>query len=220
MYPGEQTNSVSSGNAFYIANNIAPVYPMYVRDADGNIMTNNGRLVYDYGDGKSTNCKRSFMSIANPAGDLIYNKTEYLRDALNSTWFAEITPIQGLTISARFGMNIDNTRYNDLSNAFMGQSAEYGGTATQAALRTFGFDQQYVANYQFAINDANHFDITAGYDGYRYQYTELGAYGQKLYDPNSNYISNVIDNIVADGKKDEYSTEGIFARVNYSYKDT
>ena len=220
MYPGEQTNSVSSGNAFYIANNIAPVYPMYVRDADGNIMTNNGRLVYDYGDGKSTNCKRSFMSIANPAGDLIYNKTEYLRDALNSTWFAEITPIQGLTISARFGMNIDNTRYNDLSNAFMGQSAEYGGTATQAALRTFGFDQQYVANYQFAINDANHFDITAGYDGYRYQYTELGAYGQKLYDPNSYYISNVIDNIVADGKKDEYSTEGIFARVNYSYKDT
>lgn len=84
------------------------------------------------------------MSIANPAGDLIYNKTEYLRDAINSNWFAEITPIKGLTISARFGMNIDNTRYNDLSNAFMGQSAEYGGEANQAALRTFGFDQQYV----------------------------------------------------------------------------
>lgn len=53
MYPGEQTNSSSSGNAFFIANNIAPVYPMYVRDTDGNIMTNNGRLVYDYEDGKA-----------------------------------------------------------------------------------------------------------------------------------------------------------------------
>ena len=220
MYPGEQTNSSSSGNAFFIANNIAPVYPMYVRDADGNIMTNNGRLVYDYGDGKSTKSKRPFMSIANPAGDLIYNKTEYLRDAINSNWFAEITPIKGLTVSARFGMNIDNTRYNDLSNAFMGQSAEYGGGANQAALRTFGFDQQYVANYQFAYNEVNHFDITAGYDGYTYQYTELGANGQTLYDPNSYYISNVIDNITASGKKDVYSTEGIFARVNYSYNDT
>ena len=220
MYPGEQTNSSSSGNAFFIANNMAPVYPMYVRDTEGNIMTNNGRLVYDYGDGKSTKMKRSFMSIANPAGDLIYNKTEYLRDAINSNWFAEITPIKGLTISARFGMNIDNTRYNDLGNAFMGQSAEYGGNAEQAALRTFGFDQQYVANYQFAYNEVNHFDITAGYDGYTYQYTELGANGQSLYDPNSYYISNVIDNIIASGKKDVYSTEGIFARVNYSYNDT
>lgn len=218
-YPAEQTNSSSSGNAFYIANNIAPVYPMYVRNADGSIATVNGLTRYDYGDGVSSNGNRSFMSIANPAGDLKYNKTEYLRDIMGANWFAEITPLKGLVLTARFGMNIENTRYNDLGNAYMGQSAEYGGTAYQAAMRTYGFDQQYVANYQFSFNDVNHIDITAGYDGYTYSYTELSASGQNLYNPDSFYISNAIDNINGDGKKDLYSTEGFFARVNYSYND-
>ena len=149
-YPGEQQNTASSGNAFYIANFAAPIYPLYVRDANGNIMTNNGRKVYDYGDGQSTNQSRSFMSISNPAGDLIYNKTEYLMDIINANWYAQITPIKGLTLTARYGLHIDNTRYNDLGNAYMGQTASYGGTATQEHMRTFGFDQQYVANYNFS----------------------------------------------------------------------
>lgn len=222
-YPAEQSSDYasSSGNAFFVANNIAPVYPMYVRGEDGNILTNNGRLVYDYGDGVSTPLgNRSFMSISNPAGDLIYNKTEYLKDVLNLNWFAELTPLKGLTLSARFGLNVDNTRYNDLGNAYMGQSASYGGTATQGTARTYGFDQQYVATYQFAVQDVHHFDITAGYDGYNYEYSELYGNGQNLYNPESFYLSNVIDNITAGGDKFTYATAGIFGRVNYSFDDT
>ena len=221
-YPGDQdaNATASSGNAFYIANNMAPIYPLYVRGADKQIMLNNGRKVYDYGDGQSTNFSRSFMSIANPSGDLIYNKREYLSDVINANWFAEITPITGLTISARYGLNIDNTRQNEMGNAYMGQFASYGGTAYQAAIRTYGFDQQYVANYQFALKDVHHFDVTAGYDGYSYEYTLLEGSGQNLYNPESFYLGNVIDKFTIGGKKDLYSTKGFFGRVNYSYNDT
>ena len=221
-YPGDQdaNATASSGNAFYIANNMAPIYPLYVRGADKQILLNNGRKVYDYGDGQSTNFSRSFMSIANPSGDLIYNKREYLSDVINANWFAEITPITGLTISARYGLNIDNTRQNEMGNAYMGQSASYGGTAYQAAIRTYGFDQQYVANYQFVLKDVHHFDVTAGYDGYSYEYTLLEGSGQNLYNPESFYLGNVIDKFTIGGKKDLYSTKGFFGRVNYSYNDT
>ncbi len=221
-YPGDQdaNATASSGNAFYIANNMAPIYPLYVRGANKQILLNNGRKVYDYGDGQSTNFSRSFMSIANPSGDLIYNKREYLSDVINANWFAEITPITGLTISARYGLNIDNTRQNEMGNAYMGQSASYGGTAYQAAIRTYGFDQQYVANYQFALKDVHHFDVTAGYDGYSYEYTLLEGSGQNLYNPESFYLGNVIDKFTIGGKKDLYSTKGFFGRVNYSYNDT
>lgn len=56
-YPGDQTATASSGNAFLLANNIAPVYPMYVRNADGSLAydKNSGNKIYDYGDGSSTN---------------------------------------------------------------------------------------------------------------------------------------------------------------------
>ena len=221
-YPGDQDgdHTASSGNAFYIANNIAPIYPMYVRGEDKQIMTLTGRPVYDYGDGKSVpGYSRAFMQIANPAGDLVYNKTNYMRDVFNTNWFAELTPIKGLTVSARFGLNVDNTRLNLLSNPYMGQSAEYNGEVVQAAMRTYGLDQQYVANYNFTLQDIHHFDITAGYDGYTYEYTELSGQGQNLYDPESEFVSNTIDKKNATGFKQTYATEGFFGRVNYSYDD-
>lgn len=221
QYPGEQDAlaTSSSGNAFFIANNIAPVYPIYVRNSSGNIIRDKGRPVYDYGDGVSTPYSRSFMSISNPAGDLTYNKEEYLRDIMNLTWFGELTPVKGLSITARYGLHVDNTRYNSLGNSKYGQSAQYGGTAYQQHERTFGFDQQYVANYQFAINDINHIDVTLGYDGYEFERATIDASGQNLYNPNFYYVNNTIDQRKGYGKKDTYATEGYFGRINYNYND-
>jgi len=219
QYPGEQTSTSSSGNAFFIANFIAPVYPLYIRDASGKIAQNEtyGRPIYDYGDGQYSAFSRTFMSIANPLGDLSYNKTEYLSDILNLNWFADLTPVKGLTITAKYGLHIDNTRYNDLGNTLYGQSASYGGTAYQEASRTYGFDQQYFANYKFSFASKNNVEITAGYDGYNYQNTYIDASGQNLYNPDSFYINNTIDQRRGYGAKSEYSTQGIFAFVNYNY---
>ena len=221
-YPGEQTSTSSSGNAFFLANMIAPVYPIYVRDAQGNIMYNSkyNRPVYDYGNGVQTKYSRVFMSISNPAGDLAYNQTEYLMDIMNFNWFGTITPLKGLSITARYGLHIDNTRYNDLGNALYGQSSSYGGTAYQQRSRTYGFDQQYVANYSFNINEDHIFDITAGYDGYEYTSEAVDASGQNLYNPDSYWVNNTIDQRIGYGSKSSYATEGFFGRLNYNYKDT
>ena len=220
-YPGEQTNTSSSGNAFFLANVIAPVYPIYVRDAQGNIKYNEkyNRPIYDYGD-NTTNHSRVFMSISNPAGDLVYNKTEYLMDIMNFNWFGTITPIKGLSITARYGLNIDNTRYNDLGNVLYGQSSAYGGTAYQERSRTYGFTQQYVGNYSFNINEDHIFDITAGYEGYEYNNEYVDASGQNLYNPDSYWVNNTIDQRKGYGAMNSYATEGIFGRLNYNYKDT
>ncbi|SFE39666.1 SusC/RagA family TonB-linked outer membrane protein [Sunxiuqinia elliptica] len=220
-YPDEQITTNSSGNAFYIANYIAPVYPMYVRDAaTKDILLNVGRKVYDYGDGESTNFSRTFMQISNPAGDLAYNKTEYLKDIVNSSWYAELTPLTGLKLTAKYGFNVDNTKYNSLGNAYMGQSAAYGGTAYQEQTRIQGLNQQYIAYYQFMLDDIHQFDITAGYDGYTYSEELIFASGQNLYNPESYYVNNAIDNLRGGGKIDNYATKGILGRVNYSYNDT
>jgi TonB-linked SusC/RagA family outer membrane protein len=220
-YPEEQVSTSSSGNAFFIANYIAPIYPMYVRDAaTQEVILNSGRKTYDYGDGLSTNFSRQFMAIANPAGDLLYNKDDYISDIVNTSWFAELSPIEGLTITARYGLNVDNTKYSSLGNAYMGQSAAYGGTAWQQQDRTIGFDQQYVALYKFELSEDSRFDITAGYDGYRYETEYMFASGQNLYNPENYYVNNAIDNLRGGGAKDTYSTEGYFARVNYSFRDT
>ena len=219
FYPGNQTSSDSSGNAFMMANWIAPIYPMYVRDAQGNIMLNKGRKVYDYGTVNDAGYDRSFMSISNPAGQLTYDKTEYLMDILSANWYAEITPIKGLTIAARYGLNIDNTRYHYLQNAFMGQFASMGGAAGQAHMRSYGFNQQYSATYQFTLNEKHNFDIAAIYDGYTYNYEEVSASGSCLYNPESFFVSNTINQKNGSGYADERTSIGYIGRVNYNYAD-
>lgn len=215
-YPAEQTTTNSSGNAFFLCNYIAPIYPMYVRDANGNIMTNNGRLAFDYGDGLY---KRNFMSMANPAGDLIYNKDIYDANIFNGSIEATITPISGLSLSAKYSFYADNTHYNMLANAYMGQSASYGGGAEQAADRTNAFDQQYIANYSFSLNEINAFDVTVGYDGYHMRATNFWGYGNYLYNPESYFLSNVSGSYSLGGGETNYATAGVFARVNYTRAD-
>ena len=182
FYPDEQTskNAASSGNAFAIANWMAPIYPMYVRDANGDIIYNNGRATYDYGTAADGTRDRSFMSISNPAGQLKYDKTEYLMDILNGNWFIDITPIDGLSLKAQWALNVDNTKKNMLQNAYMGQFASLGGGAGQYHTRSYGFDQQYIANYVRTFNNKHNIDVTLGYDGYKYKYDLLYAYGTSL----------------------------------------
>lgn len=117
-FSDENTATSSSGNAFFIANYIAPIYPIYVRNAeDQQIAQLNGNPVFDYGDGQSTNLSRRFMSIANPAGDLLFDEINYAMDIFNGSWYAELTPLEGLTLTARYGLNVNNRKYSSLGNA-------------------------------------------------------------------------------------------------------
>ncbi len=223
-YPRDQDseNTTSSGNAFYLANNIASIYPMYVRGANGNILYNKAynKPIYDYGDGNPAIFNRPFMGQANPAGQFQYDTREYLMDILSLNWFAELTPVKGLTLTARWGLNVDNTRLNTVLNPLYGQFASMGGQATQYALRNSGFDQQYIANYQHSFNGEHNIDVTVGYDGYSFEATSVSALGSYLYNPNDIYVDNTINQKNGGGDKQEYATVGYFGRINYNYKNT
>ncbi len=219
-YPDDQTVTNSSGNAFYIANQIAPIYPLFVRNAEGNIMydKNSGLPIYDYGDGKSTNNTRNFMNISNPLSDLSYNNTEYLMDILNGKWFAEITPIEGLKLTASYGIHIDNTRYHDYGNKYYGQSASYNGQAQQSHDRTYAFNQQYLASYIKTFGKHN-IDLLAGYETYNLDGENSYAYGYGIYKDNDFTVNNAIDNINGGGDTFEYATRGFIGRVNYNWDE-
>lgn len=219
-YPGDQTATNSSGNAFLMANMIAPVYPLYVRNADGSMMYDktSGKPVYDYGDGASTNNTRNWMSMSNPKSDLIYNIEEYLMDIFNGKWFVEVTPLEGLKLTASLSTYIDNTRYNNMGNKFYGQSASYGGTAYQQHERKSHFNQQYLATYRKSLGLHN-FDLLLGYESYDMRDEYSYASGQNLYKDNDFTINNSIDNKRGGGARDEYSTRGIISRVNYDFDE-
>ena len=218
-YPDEQTNSSSSMNAFYIANMIAPIYPMFVRDATGTIMrdANTGRPVYDYGSkAHSTNFSRNFMSISNPASDLAYNKTEYLMDILDAKWFANVDIFDGLTFKATLGLHIDNTRYHDVGNKYYGQSASYGGSVTQDVTRSYVLEQQYLLNYKKEFGKHN-IDALVGYESMEYNAENVWANGYNMYNDKNWTVGNVIDKINGSGSFSEIARIGLLSRVSYDF---
>lgn len=220
-YPGDQDTdaSASSGNAFYLSNSIAPYYPIFVRNADGSLKIDPyyGQPVYDYGDGESTPYERNFMSISNPAGDLLYNKEDYLSDVFNGKWFAKLTPVDGLTVTGTLGYFLDNTRCHYLTNPFYGQSANAHGSAIQQYQRLRSINVQGLANYKKTFNHVHALDVMVGYESYAMNIETGTASGDNLFLPNSWVVSNTIDNRNGSGSVNEYATRGIFGRVNYTY---
>lgn len=51
-------------NVFYAASRIAPIYPLYIRDGEGNIMTDQNGKMCDYGDGAVNGLVRSVVAKA------------------------------------------------------------------------------------------------------------------------------------------------------------
>ena len=221
-YPNMQDNTdnaTSSGNVFYIVNRMAPVYPMYVRDAQGNIKYDGSNPIYDYGDLTTSNYTRNVMSMSNPIGDLTYRTEENLMDIFNSRWGIELTPVAGLTLSGKVGVDLDNTRMHLATSSKYGQSASYGGEAVQEQLRQLGVTQQYMANYRTRFLGDHSIDALVGYESYDWQYEVVEAYGQNLYQSGLWAVNNSIDSRRGYGYAHSRATRSVLGRVNYDYAE-
>ena len=218
--PGSQTNWGSSGNLFYVVNNIAPIYPIYVRNADGSIKVDDrGITVYDFGTLASTNRIRGFMSMANPAITLKLNKYNSFNDELNSKWYAILTPIEGLTITANLGSNVLNRRRNDLYNQFYGASVTAQGGAYVEHYRQFSISQQYFVNYKKTFADVHNVDIFVGYEGYQRKMQGLDGYNEMLYNPYVGELNNALQTPSnrPTSYTHSYAVEGYLSRLQYDY---
>jgi TonB-linked SusC/RagA family outer membrane protein len=219
--PYGQTTEGYSGNASYMANFIGPMYPMYLRNADGSFKTDptSGRVLYDYGMKglDDMTFSRTFMSGANPTGTLVYDKQEYLHDVFNGKWYAQLTPFDGMTVTGSVGYWVDWERYNSFDNSRYGQLAMYGGSISQETIRNRSINLQLLANYVKTFNKVHNFDFLVGYESYDLNMAEIYGEGQTIFSNDNYTLSNVIDNFEIGGYIDRYATRGYFARVNYDY---
>lgn len=205
----------SSGNVFYICNNIAPIYPLYVRDAEGNIMTENGRTVYD---ANQTNFVRPNF-VGNAVRDNEYDEQHNYADVLTGKWGVVLTPIEGLSVSANLGLMSDNTRYNHLYSQF-GSSSSTDGAVYVSHGRSFDINSQVLAEYKTDFGGSkSNLDVLAGYERFTVKGQSLSGYNERLFDPFIGELNN------ADATKpkqtnsssSEYLSEGFLSRVQYDY---
>ena len=214
--PAYQTRWGSSGNLFYVSNNIAPIYPLYVRNADGSIKVDQrGITGYDFGN--TTNELRAFMAMSNPAIDLKLNDYTLVNDELNSKWFATLTPVKGLSLTANVGVNVFNKRTNDLYNQFYGNSVSSKGELNIEHNRQIAVTQQFMAEYKKSFNVHN-FDILVGTESYDLKMQNFEATNKMLYSPWVAELGNAVGpEPYVDSETQTYSVLGYLGRLQYDY---
>ena len=205
----------SSGNVFYVANNMGPIYPLYVRNADGSIKTVNGRIVYD---SNNTNFIRPSV-VGNAIRDNEYDVTNYYSDVFIGKAGAIFTPLRGLTLTANLNLTSDNTRDSELSSIF-GSGASIDGLAYVSHDRMFAINQQYLAEYKTDFGASNHnLDILAGYE--QYNRKSQGLWGQKdhLFNPIVGELGNGdgTSGTRTSSSTNTYMSKGFLARAQYDY---
>ena len=207
----------SSANLFYVSNTIAPIYPLYVRNADGSIAINpnTGYKIYD--SGNNSGFSRPSVT-GNAARDIELNRQHEYTDLLSGKWYANITPIEGLTLTANISANVQNSRLNQLSSAFGSASADDGSVFVQHT-RMMGVNNQYLATYARTFADKHNADLLVGYEQYRYKNQVLYGENTNLYNPYIGELNNAggIDKKNAKSYTDNYMTEGILSRLQYNY---
>jgi len=213
-------NASSSANIFYVANFMAPIYPLYIRDAEGNIMKDGrGFTMYDYGDGKGLPgyaYKRNFMGGSNPASSGQLDKNQYISDVISGRWSAEFNLYEGLKFVYNLGVDVDNDTQSTLWNSYYGQYASQGGVVQKVSDRKAAINNQQLLTYvaQFGKHSI---DLLAGHETYRWKESELWGNKNKLYFPTMIELDNAISTPSTGSATDKYSTEGWLFRGQYDY---
>lgn len=207
----------SSANLFFIVNSIAPIYPLYVRNTDGTIKIdpNTGYKIYDAG--ATTNFSRPSFT-GNAARDIEYNRNHTYSDVFNGKWYAQITPVTGLTLTANIAAGVQNSRHNEYASSF-GSAPTQDGIVYVYSNRIFTVNNQYLASYSHTFNGVHNFDALVGYEQYRLKDQILEGQNDHMYDPFIGELGNAVgsDNKVLTSHTDNYMTEGILSRLQYNY---
>ena len=205
----------SSANVFYITNNIGPIYPLYVRDADGNIMYENGMKVYD---ANQTNFIRPNI-VGNAVRDNEVNRKKNYSDMITGKFGLVATPVKGLSLTGNIGLMNENNRYNALYSQF-GNASATDGQAYVSHDRYFAYNTQLLAEYKTVFGGSLHnLEVLGGYELYKMKIQSLEGQNDHLYDPFIGELGN------ADGTKGkktssytvDYVTQGFLARLQYNY---
>ncbi len=221
-YTHTDQNDVSSGSqtVFDMTTNYGPIYPVYLRDGEGNIMTDSNGKMYDYGDGTNGAQRpanldpgRNFMQ----ADKLNTNSTYTNVFTLNG--FADITPMEGLKINLNGTVTDNEWHTTSTINPFYGSTATTypGGYVYKAAYQTYTLNFQQIVNYSKQFGKHN---VTGmiGHENYKYKYSYLTGDKQNMFSYfGSQELNGAVKEISASSNTTDYNTEGYFARAMYDY---
>ena len=208
----------SSNSVFWFVDNIPPIYPLFVRDATGQIVKDPifGGNQYDYG---STG--RKFGSLTNSIADATLNTSLAKRNELTGNASLTVNFTKSLSLVNRFGVQYYNNVGVDRNNKFYGSAAGQNGSLFQSKTELMNLSLLNMLRYAKRFNSHN-VEVLAAHEANRFKSTGSNAGGYNLVDNYGLELENAIV-IIPSSVSSSSSTrrmESYFSQLNYDYNST
>lgn len=215
-----QYDGSSTSNPWYTAQFFGPIYPVYLKDAQGNnVIDANGERVLDYGESGRPQAKDF-----NALGDLTLNKDYTSSDNASVRTYMTFGSdsesmgwARGLKLNLNFGLDYRSQLQTNVYNKFHGNQASAGGLIRKYSTRSqvYTFGQQLMWNRKFSEHSIG---VLFGHEYYERKYDYLMA-----------SKTNIVDGIdelrpastisEADSYSQKHAIESWLGRVQYNYAD-
>lgn len=211
----------STGNVFGFAASMAPIYPVYLRDGNGNIMVDSrGYKMYDYGAEGNAGLTRPRGTNANPLQTLTLNKDNAEGNAVNGTGYAEVSFLKDFKVTFNVGFGMDERRSTSMKNPYYGQFVPQGGILSKGHDRQMYLNMQQLITYDKTIKSVHHLSVLLGHESYKTTNYSLSASKSGLFSIDNLELNGAaVDGRASGSAKDSYNNEGYLARVQYDYAD-
>lgn len=205
------------GNVFMVKN-MAPIYPLYIRDAAGNILQDSktGLAMYDWGDGTVTGLTRPTMTGSNPIFANYFDKNQNEGNSLDATGTAEIRFLEDFKFTSANTVMLDETRFTYTNNPYYGQFAANNGSVQKAHVRTWAYNYQQLLNWHHLF-DKHDVEVMLGHEYYRTRYYYLTASKNNMFSVFNDELAGAVNTGSMNSYTTDYNVEGWFGRVQYNY---
>ena len=224
----------STGDAFGTVAGMAPIYPVYIRDGEGNIMYEENKAghdyfgkeydekwpIYDTGDGSRWGLQRFTGQQSNPLQNIWLDQANSEGNAFSVNGFADFTIIPGLVLTINGSVTIDETRSTSLKNPYYGQFAANKGIVTKSHGRSYNHNLQQLLNYNksFGANEEHNIQVLLGHETYNLRSYSLGGFKSNVFSTDNLELNGaVVDGKSVSSSFGEYVNEGYFVRGMYEY---
>ena len=216
----DEGSAASASNVFGVASSMAPIYPLYVRGEDKQILYDSyGRKRYDYGYYENGAYRPNFTQ-SNPISDMYLNKNNTEGNAFNVLGFAEASFLKDFKFTFNVGVNVDETRNTTVYNKFYGQFAANGGVIEKSHGRMLDVNIQQLLEWNRTFDGNHHFGLLLGHEWQKSTTVSLGGSKSQMSSADKDELNSaVIDNKTAYSSSGFYNVEGYFARAQYDFSE-
>jgi len=218
-YANSETNdngqSSDSGSIFWFVDNIPSIFPLFLRDANGDIVPDPifGGNQYDYGVG------RAFGALTNSIADSHFDRSRSNTNELNANYGFKVKFTPNLSLETNFGLQYYNDKYNSLNNPFYGSAAGQGGSIYKYNTQQFTYNFLTLLRYKKEFGDHS-LEVLAAHESNSWERKIETASKSKAVVPYIDDLNNfVIVSTPPTSYTDQVKLESYFGQVNYSYLD-